>query len=67
MTPGFQQKSVFRGERVFKTTRTRQLTLAFNGLKCLGFAMVWFGSSPAEKLFSFRRRALCNIFFAEMM
>ena len=67
MTPGFQQKPITKREKVFKM-RTRQLNISFQWFEVfLGFAMVWFGSSPAEKLFSFKKSALCNIFFAEIM
>ena len=37
MTPGFQQKPITKGERVFKTTGTRQLNINFQWFEVFKF------------------------------
>ena len=43
MTPRFQQKSITKGERVFMTTRTRQLNISFQWFGVFRFCngVVW--------------------------
>lgn len=55
MTPGFQQKPITKGERVFKTTGTRQLNINFQWFEVFKFCngVAWKLSSRKKIAISF--------------